>query len=401
MREKDRAWIEVDQKSLLSNAAKLQRLAGPQTALMPAVKANAYGHGDVLISGILQEAGIRNFCVASAEEAVRLRKAGISGQILILGYTHPEEFPALAQWDLTQTAVDPEYARRLSDFAVKQGRRGKKYREEKDSGQGDGTGGISVHIGVDTGMHRLGIPFERPDLIEKVRKLPGLKVTGVYSHLCVSDGRTPAEEEYTREQIRRFETVTEYLRRDGKRNILSHIQGSYGLLNYPEYAFDLARPGIALYGCLSSGTDCVKTGVTPDPVLSLKARIASVKELPFGECAGYGLTYTAESTRKTAIVSIGYADGIPRCLSNRGYALVRGRKVPIIGRICMDMLTLDVTDVPGVHAGDEAVFIGRSGKKENGEKEDLITAESVAEAAGTITNELLSRLGARLDRIAV
>lgn len=371
MGDTDRAWIEIDRENLVHNVRELKRLAGDGCALMPAVKANAYGHGDVLVSHILQDEGITNYCVASVDEAVRLRQSGIRGQILILGYTAADGFPELVAYGLTQTALDPGYARGLSRY-----------------------GGIRVHAGVDTGMHRLGIPYERTDQIEKLWDLAGLEVTGVFSHLCVSDGLSKEEEHYTKEQIRRFRLVTEHLRCRGIHGFQTHIQGSYGLLNYAEYSFDLARPGIALYGCLSSGTDKVRAEICLRPVLSLKARVASVKELPAGEAAGYGLTYRADSARKIAIVSIGYADGLPRCLSNKGHALVKGRKVPIIGRICMDQLTLDVTDVPGVKTGDEAVFIGRSGKR-------TITAEETADTAGTITNEILSRLGGRLKRTAV
>lgn len=383
MCETDRAWIEIDRNSLVHNMKELKRLAGARCALMPALKANAYGCGDILVSSILQEEGVHSFCVASVDEAVRLRRAGIKGQILVLGYTGPEAFYDLKAYGLIQTALDFDYACRLSQY-----------------------GGIEVHAGVDTGMHRLGIPYASVEQIEKLWSLPGLKVTGIFSHLCVSDGRAEEDERYTKEQMRRFRQVTEYLHKRGICGFQTHIQGSYGLLNYPQYSFSLARPGIALYGCLSAETDRVRADVALRPVLSLKARVASVKELPAGEAAGYGLTYRADSPRKTAIVSIGYADGFPRCLSNRGHALVRGKTAPIIGRICMDQLTLDVTDVPCVRAGDEAVFIGQSWTEEEPEARrapsgSTITAESVAQTAGTITNELLSRLGARLGRIIV
>ena len=384
MRETDRAWIGISRENLLHNTEKLQRLSGAGCALMPAVKANAYGHGDILVSRILQDEGIRDYCVASADEGIRLRQAGISGQILILGYTHPDGFAELMHYSLTQTAVDLDYAGRLSAYAGK-------INCGRNAGSCDT---IAVHIGVDTGMHRLGIPYDRPDLIEKVWALPGLRVTGMFSHLCVSDGRTDAAEKYTREQIQRFGVVRDYLHKNGIRGFRCHIQGSYDLLNYPEYSYDLSRPGIALYGCLSSADDRVRAAVSLKPVLSLKARVASVKELPAGESAGYGLTYTADNTRRIAIVSAGYADGIPRSLSNCGEALVKGRKVPIIGRICMDQLTLDVTDVPEILPGDGAVFIGRSGKYR-------LTAEDMAEKAGTITNEILSRLGSRLHRVVI
>ena len=384
MRETDRAWIGISKENLLHNTEKLQRLSGAGCALMPAVKANAYGHGDIPVSRILQDEGIRDYCVASVDEGIRLRQAGISGQILILGYTHPDAFGELMHYSLTQTAVDLDYAGRLSAYAGK-------INCGRNAGSCDT---IAVHIGVDTGMHRLGIPYDRPDLIEKVWALPGLRVTGMFSHLCVSDGRTDAAEKYTREQIQRFGVVRDYLHKNGIRGFRCHIQGSYGLLNYPEYSYDLSRPGIALYGCLSSADDRVRAAVSLKPVLSLKARVASIKELPAGESAGYGLTYTAESTRRIAIVSAGYADGIPRSLSNCGTALVRGRKVSIIGRICMDQLTLDVTDVPEILPDDEVVFIGSSG-------ECRLTAEDMAEKTGTITNEILSRLGSRLHRVVI
>ena len=388
----ERAWIEVDRENLLHNVRELQRICGEKCALMPAVKANAYGHGDVIVSRILQKARIHNYCVASVDEGIRLRRAGISGQILILGYTHPDAFPELKSYQLTQTAVDFDYVKEMAEYCEKS------ENEENANGEKriDGNNVIYVHMGVDTGMHRLGIPYDRKDLMEKGWALPGIRVTGVLSHLCVSDGLTEAEARYTREQIGRFDRVIEYLRAKGTAGFQTHIQGSYGILNYPEYscAYDLARPGIALYGCLSSSEDRVRAEVSLKPVLSLKARVACVKDLPAGEAAGYGLTYTAESMRKTAIVTAGYADGIPRSLSNCGQALVRGRKVPVIGRICMDQLTLDVTDVPGVSPGDEVVFIGCEGN-------NRLTAEDMAETAGTITNEILSRMGSRLERIEV
>ncbi len=361
----------------------LQRLSGDRCALMPAVKANAYGHGDVLTARILQDAGTDHFCTASADEAVRLRKAGISGEILILGYTSPDVFWKLTRYGLTQTVVDSAFAREISRYCMR---------------SGDGTK-IRVHVGVDTGMHRLGIPYGRIGLIEEIWNLEGLEVTGVFSHLCVSDGASDAEEKYTREQIRRFRDVLKHLHAKGIDGFRAHIQGSYGILNYPEYSFDLARPGIALYGCLSSKNDRVKADADLRPVLSLKARIASVKKLAAGESAGYGLTYTAGADRRIAVVTAGYADGIPRSLSNCGTVLVRGRKVPVIGRICMDQLTLDVTEAPGAAAGDEVVFIGCSRRGPGVSCDAALTAEDMAQTAGTITNEILSRLGARLKRI--
>ncbi len=372
MYREGRAWAEISRKNLIHNTEEFRRIAGDSCRLMPAVKANAYGHGDILVSRILQEQGIRDFCVASVEEGIRLRRAGITGQILILGYTDPELFHELGEYQLTQTVVDAGYARRLSRYGRP----------------------VSVHVGVDTGMHRLGIPAEDPDAVAAVWSLPNLRVTGMFSHLCVSDGSTEEEKCYTRRQFRSFRKLAGQLRGRGIRGFETHIQGSYGILNYPEERFDCARPGIALYGVLSSPSDQVLVDVSLRPVLSLKARVECVKKLSRGESAGYGLTYTARDERKIAIIAAGYADGIPRSLSNRGHVLIRGQKAPVIGRICMDQLTADVTDIPCTAPGDEAVFIGRSG-------ELVLTAEEMAEEADTISNEILSRLGERLTRLEV
>lgn len=361
MYREGRAWAEISKANLIHNTGEFLRIAGAGCRLMPAVKANAYGHGDILVSHILQEQGIRDFCVASAEEGIRLRQAGITGQILILGYTDPELFHTLGEYQLTQTVVDAAYARSLSRYGKP----------------------VFVHVGVDSGMHRLGIPAEDPDAAAAVWSLPNLRVTGMFSHLCVSDGTTEEARDYTRRQFRLFRQLTGELYRRGIRGFETHIQGSYGILNYPEERFDCVRPGIAMYGVLSSPSDQVLADVSLRPVLSLKARVECVKKLSRGESAGYGLTYTARDERKIAVIAAGYADGIPRSLSNRGHVLIRGQKAPVIGRICMDQLTADVTDIPRTAPGDEAVFIGRSG-------ELALTAEEMAEEAGTISNEILS-----------
>lgn len=367
---KGRAWIELNMENLAHNVRQFRNILPDGCVLMPAIKANAYGHGVGQIVKALSEMGIRDYCVASAGEAVELRKSGITGQILILGYTHPCRFEDLARYHLTQTVVDLAYARQLNDFGHP----------------------VSVHVGIDTGMRRLGERSEDVENICEIWKLGNLKITGVYSHLCAPDGNSREEVAFTRKQIAEFEAVLEELRRRGIRGFRAHLQGSYGLLNYPELRFDYARVGIALYGVLSQPKDRIAADVKLKPVLSLKARIACVKQLHAKEPAGYGLAFTAEREMKIAVVSIGYADGIPRELSNKGYALVNGCRADVIGRICMDQLFLDVSGVRDVSAGDEAVFIGRSGEQE-------ISACEVAKCAGTISNEILSRLGERLERL--
>lgn len=372
MYQQGRAWIELNAQHLVHNMKQIQTIIGNRCALMPAVKANAYGHGAAEVCRILQRSGIKDFCVASVQEGIELRNTGITGQILILCYTHPAQFPLLDQYQLTQTVVDFSYAKELNNY-------------ERP---------LRVHLGIDTGMRRLGEPSGQIDNILKIWRFQNLEITGVFSHLCTSDSLSEAHQVFTQNQINHFQAVLIKLRQAGICHFKTHLQGSYGILNYPDLQYDYARVGIALYGVLSKPEDQILSHISLKPVLSLKARIECVKKLNKEESIGYGLTFTAISERKIAVVSIGYADGIPRELSNKGYALLHGIKVPIIGKICMDQLTLDVTDVKHAAPGDEVVFIGKSGILE-------ISSSEVANIAGTISNEILSRLGARLERIVI
>lgn len=357
-----RAFVELDLTALRHNVETLRRLLPPGCALMPAVKADAYGHGAALIAPELERLGVRDFCVATAGEGVALRRAGVQGQILVLGYTHPSEFEALVRHELTQTALDCDYAERLSRYGH----------------------GIQVHVGVDTGMRRLGERSENIERIARIFSLPGLRVTGIFSHLSAADGESPRERAHSALQLRRFYAVLRELAARGIRP-KAHIQSSAGILRYPQLRFDYARPGLALYGAVE--------GVGLLPVLSLKARVGCVRQLHPGESAGYGMDYTAHSERRIAAIAIGYADGVPRALSGRGYLLVRGRRAPILGRVCMDQLTVDVTGCD-VRPGEAAVLIGRSG-------EERITAPQLATLAGTIPNEILSGLSPRLGRVCI
>jgi len=369
--QKGRAWIELNLNNLAHNAAQLKRLLPDSCALMPAVKANAYGHGADTIARALERMGVTDFCVASVGEGIALRNAGITGQILVLSYTSPYQFSELRRYRLTQTVIDYDYARQLHAFGKP----------------------IDVHVGIDTGMHRLGERFDHPEKLLEIWKFKNLNITGVFSHLCAADGTSKAEKEYTKKQIQAFNHSISFLKQNGCSGFKTHIQSSYGVLNYPSLKYDFARVGIALYGCFCTPHDQTAADVTLRPVLSLKSRIECVKQLHAGESVGYGMSYTAAKDIRIAAVSIGYADGIPRGLSEHGYLLIRGVKAPMIGRICMDQLFADVSHIPSVSAGDEAVLIGTSGN-------ETLTAGDLAECAGTISNEILSRLGNRLERIA-
>lgn len=367
--EKGRAWIELDMEHLRHNVAALRSLLPQGCSLMPAVKANAYGHGAVPIARELNALGVRGFCVASVDEAVELREQGIEGEILILGYTHPRQAGLLRRYDLTQTVADLEHAAQLNGLGH----------------------AIKVHIAADTGMHRLGERCEDFERIIEMFEMKNLSVEGVFTHLCTADSGDVEQRAFALKQFSRFRIMLERLRRQGH-SPRSHILGSYGLLNYPDFGGDYVRAGIALYGVLSCREDLARCPIELRPVLSLKARIALTKRICPGEGAGYGLDYVAQQERLLAVISIGYADGVPRSLScGRGKVLIRGFEAPIVGRICMDQLLADVSGIPGVKSGDTAILIGSSGDK-------MLTAYDMAEAAGTITNEVLSRLGGRLAR---
>ena len=244
-------------------------------------------------------------------------------------------------------------------------------------------------------MHRLGIPADQKEEIARVFNYRNLVITGIYTHLCAADVRTAEQEKFTLGQVAAFDRVICDLNKRGLNCGKIHLLSSDGLLQYPELAGDYARIGIALYGVLSQGTDWGNCRIDLRPVLSVKARVSLVKDLYAGETAGYGLGYVAESNRKIAVLSIGYADGIPRTLScGKGRVLIAGSEAPMIGLICMDQMLVDVTDISDVAVGDVAVLIGMSGNRQ-------IFACDLAEQAGTITNEILSRLGVRLDRIIV
>lgn len=368
---KGRAWIELDRAALRHNVEVLRALLPVGCRLMPALKANAYGHGAVLVARELNAMGIEAFCVACVQEGVALRKHGVKGEILILGYTHPAQLDSLYRYHLTQTVVDTAYAQELNRY-------GKRLR---------------VHIKIDTGMHRLGERYERIDEISRIFSCKNLAVEGAYTHLCADDTTSPEDSAFTLAQGRAFYDTVAKLKARGCVCPSVHLLASYGLLHYPELGGDYARVGIALYGVLSTSADLKHCGAGLLPVLSVKARVALVKDLFQGEAAGYGLQFTAARTIKIAVLSVGYADGIPRGLScGAGGVLIDGHTAPIMGRICMDQTLVDVSGIPHVQPGDIAVIIGKSKNAE-------ITACDLAEQTGTISNEILSRLGSRLERL--
>lgn len=371
--ETERAWIEINMENLRHNVRVLQKAMRPGCELMAVVKADAYGHGDALIASELNRMGIRAFAVATIEEGIRLREQGIQGEILILGYTCACRAFQLKEYDLTQTLISFAHAESLNRQGI----------------------GVKVHIKIDTGMHRLGIPGEEFAAVRKVFSMENLNVCGIFTHLSCPESRRQDDIAFTRKQIDGFFGLTDALKGSGAALPKLHIQSTYGFLDYPDISCDYVRIGIALYGVYSSRED--DTVLKPDlrPVLSLKSRVVLIRPVPAGESIGYGRSFTAGRDIRIGILPVGYGDGYPRSLSNgKGIALINGHAAPVIGRICMDQLAVDVTDVENVSVGDIATLIGTEGGGE-------LSAPAVAGHFGSISNELLCRMGARLPAVAL
>ncbi len=372
----DRAWIEINLNNLTHNVNTLHKAMPPECEMMAVVKAESYGHGGFAISTHLAKMGVKAFAVATIDEGIKLRRYGIRGEILILGYTNVSRAKELKKYDLTQTLIDFNYAKELDRQGIM----------------------IKVHLKVDTGMHRLGMGISSKNCVQlgsKIFSMKHIKVCGIYTHLCCADSLLPEDVSFTRNQIRQFYSFIDALEEKGIVIPKVHIQSSYGLLNYPELECDYVRIGIALYGVLSTPNNDTMLKLDLRPVLSLKTKVALVRNVRKGDCVGYGRSFVAKRDSVIAILPIGYADGFPRNLSGgRGSVLINGQRVSIIGRICMDQMMIDVTDLEQVSVGDLAILIGSA-------EGTMLSAPAIAGAYGSISNELLSRMGARLPNVCI
>lgn len=363
-----RTWADIYLDRLEANYHALRALL-PQQKFLGIVKANAYGHGAIPVAQRLEALGADYLAVACLDEAMELRQVGIRLPILILGYTDPQFAPLLAEQALTQTIYDAEMAAALS-AALHHGQR------------------LRCHLKLDTGMSRLGFLCDEVHLqaqaavIAGLRALPGLVFEGLFTHLSDADG----SEAFTRLQLQRFADMTGALEASGMQFPLRHCAASAAVLNYPEITgFDMVRPGILLYG--HHPDNRTRGLLQVQPVMELKTRIISLKEMPAGASISYGRTYTLPNARRIAAVPVGYGDGLPRLLSGQQEMLLHGQRVPQLGRVCMDMCMLDVTDVPA-EIGDEVTVFGAA-----------LPLEEKAEALGTIPYELLCAVNPRVPRI--
>ena len=369
-----RTWAEISLSALRGNASALIAALPSGSSLLGVVKADAYGHGAVRCAETLRKAGCRYLAVACAAEALELRAAGETLPILILGAADPDRARELAEADVTLAVESEEKARALS-AALPPDRK------------------LKVHLKLDTGMGRLGFPAGDPSaLVSAARSLslPGLEPEGVFTHFAVSDTR--GGEEYTREQFRRFTAAVNAVeQRLGRRFALRHCANSGAVLFFRDegMCLDMVRPGLLTYGVYP---DDRTGGIELTPVMTLKSRVAALTRHKKGDTISYGRTWTAERDCTLAVLPIGYADGLHRCLSGKLEVLLRGRRAPQVGRVCMDMCMVDVTDLPEVSVGDVAVVFGPGTEGEP-------TASELAEKAGTIPYELLCAVSPRVPRI--
>ena len=363
-------WLEVDLDAVTANVAALQRWVGPRTELAAVLKADAYGTGVREMAPAVLAAGVQSLAVARVHEGVELRQSGARVPILVMNRADPEEADIAVLHDLTLTVDSVELAHALAASAGRQGT------------------SASVHLKVDTGLHRFGVePQAALPLARAMAGLDGLEVQALYTHFASADENDPR---FTQEQIGRFERVTQDLAASGYRFPMRHACNSAGTLAFPQAHYDMVRIGLTLYGVSPSGE--IPRGLALNPVLAFKARIARICELAPGDGIGYGQTWHARRPTRVALVTAGYADGVRRGMSNRGCAIVQGQQVPLIGRVSMDQTTLDITSIPNVSVGDEVTFFG-------GEGEASIDLASFAASSDTIPHEALTSIGGRVARV--
>jgi len=364
------AWSEINLDAFVENFKKIKAMVRPGTMVTGVIKADAYGHGAIEIGKVLQEEGVDRFAVATLSEALQLRKVFKKIPILILGYTPTYAADEVIENNIIQTMYNVDEAGIFSDRAVKL--------EKK----------LKLHIKIDTGMSRLGFQANA-DSVEKIiqiSKMPNIEIEGMFTHFAVAD---EADKEYTYNQYEKYKFMVDSLKAQGLEIPVKHVSNSAAIMDLPEMNMDMVRAGIILYGLYPSD-DVIKERIDLKQVMSLKAEVSHVKELEAGTGVSYGLKYVTPGKRKIATVPIGYADGYTRMLSGKAEVLVKGVKVPVVGRICMDQCLIDVTGID-VKIGDEVILFGSDGT-------NTISIDELALKLGTINYEITCMISKRIPR---
>ena len=370
--ERVRADISLD--AILANMESMKRNLKEGVQIAAVLKTNAYGHGAVEIAKVLEPLDyVWGYAVAAFEEAVELREAGLRKPILLLGYVFPYCYQELAKMNIRPAVFREDMLEQLSTAAKAAGKK------------------IKIHIAVDTGMSRIGIfPDETGlDFVKKALETEGLQVEGMFTHFARAD---EADRSFTEEQLEKFVWLTESVKeRLGYEIPIRHCSNSAGIIEYPHANMTMVRAGITLYGLWPS--DEVRKDIVPlEPVMSLRSHIIYIKEISAGTPVSYGGTWAPDHTVRLATVPVGYGDGWPRSLSNKGYVLIRGQKAPIRGRVCMDQFMVEVTDIPDAAEGDEVTLIGRDG-------DAYISMEEVGDLSGRFNYELACDINPRVPRL--
>ncbi|ROQ92213.1 alanine racemase [Desulfosoma caldarium] len=363
-------WVEIDLAALRHNFAQVQHCVGSRTAILAVVKSDAYGHGMIPVARELAKAGAHFFGVSKCWEALKLRSAGIRQPIVVLAGMEAEDAPTVIAYDLRPAVYRLDHCRLLDEAAQHAGKVAR------------------IHLKLDTGMGRLGVPVrDLEPFLDQMASLKHVHVEGVFSHLATAD---EADKTFSKEQMARFRGALQRLHDRSITFEYAHIANSGAVLDIPEAHGQLVRAGIMLYG--SPPSEDIQSPVHLRPVMALKTKILQVKWVPSGHSIGYGRTFVCSRPTRIATIAVGYDDGYPRALSNRGEALVHGVRVPIVGRVSMNLITLDVTHVPGAAPDDEVVLLGTQGT-------ERISAEEIAQKAHTISYEIYCAIGKNPQRL--
>ena len=367
-----RTWAEIDIVAILNNLKTIKNTANG-SKVMAVVKANAYGHSVEIVAPALEKAGVDCFAVSNLGEAMQLRELKIKAPILILGYTPVTAVKLLAENNISQCVYCSEYAQSLSNEAVKE------------------NVAVKIHIKLDTGMSRLGFDCRNEKLVGikealAASQLPNFQFEGIFTHFAESDRTPDTEDGFTNLQYSRFKKGIEYFENQGISPPICHCCNSAATLKDTDKHLNLVRPGIILYG-LSPNTDLEPN---PDliPVMTLKSVVSMVKIIDKGDCVNYGRIYKAEKPTKIATVAAGYADGYPRLLSGKAHVLINGKRAPIVGRICMDQLSVDVSEIEDIKIGDEVILFGKE-----------LSVDGLAKICSTINYEIVCNISPRVPRI--
>lgn len=372
MQSYKRVYAEISLDAIKHNMAEIKEHVGNDTKVMAIIKADGYGHGAVAVAKAI-DAMADYYGVAILEEAIELRKNGIDKPLLILGYTSPRQYADLVLHNVTQTIFDFETAKKLSETAYSLNMT------------------ANIHIAIDTGMNRIGFKAEKESLntIKQIYSLPNIFIEGIFTHFATADEK---DKTFANEQYKRFKSFADYLEENGVTIPIKHICNSAGIIDF-DYKLDMVRAGIILYGLYPS-EDVDKNAIALKPAMKLKTHVIFVKEVEAGHGISYGLTYVTDRKTRIATLPVGYADGYPRALSSKGHVIINGQYAPILGRVCMDQMMVDITGIDGVKIENDVTLLGSEG-------DCVITAEELGNMSESFNYEFICGVGKRVPRIFV